>query len=852
MRGGVVLWPTLYVIAAVIGRATRPEDSPIALVWPAAGVAVLWLLYTPVRYRLLAVAALAVLSTTINLVTGAPTPGALALGAANVVHAAVAVAILEWTPRDVARKVPRLRAIGDLYRLGLAALAGGVASAPFGVLVWVILGQDVRVASALGAWVLRYAVISAVVIAVALAWRQKHSVADFAAHAPRTLEVAVATIVGVASYSAVFLSTPGRPFDFLAVPVAVWVGVRLGPLLTAVHGLLVTALCVAATQAGRGPFGGIANPVERSVLVQSFVAVVAVVGLALSMTVQDRRRALESAAAGRRRLGHVLDSALLGQAVVSLSDNDSGRIVYANPALRDLTHTDPVGDCWLDFVARQDRSMAEGALASLQRGEAEWHGLIRHESAEGPRWHEVSLAMLPQAENGDSPPPEAYLQLLDVTEKREFADLLSHQALHDDLTGLPKRALLRDRLDHALASSQRNGLGVALVFIDIDHFKTVNDSLGHETGDIVIVELGRRLQAAVRPGDTVARIGGDEFVVCCVNLTDEDQASVIANRLVRAVSSPVVLPGREINVSVSAGVALADGFSDPDALLRDSDMAMYEAKNRGRGRVEFFQQELHERAQRRLELSGQVRDALRSSDLVLHYQPLVELGTSRIVALEALVRWQHPQRGLLMPGEWLDVAEGTDLMVQLGTWALRTAVTDFAWMQNGHDLRVHVNISASQLREPGLIETVTSAVESAGINPKRLVLEITETQLLTVHEDVLRDLQGLRNLGVILSVDDFGTGYSSLSRLTTLPVEELKIDKSFVLSMDSDPRSRAVVQAVIGMASAMELDVVAEGVERPAIAEDLTDLGCKVAQGFLWSPAVPREEIEPMLAGMRA
>jgi diguanylate cyclase (GGDEF)-like protein len=859
VAGRAVLWTALYLAAALIGRATRPEDSPVALVWPAAGVAVLWILLTPARHRWLSGVLLVLSATGVNLATGAPAAAAVALGSANVVHGFVAVWILEKARLGgVRRGQAHLYEVRDLFRLAAASVGGAAASAPFGAVVWVLMGQAVPVWAAIGAWLLRYSAITVAIVAVPLAWRS-HRLAvakDRATRVEAILGIAVTALI----YVAVFSDSPGNPHAFLVLPITVWIGVRLGPFVTAIHGLVATAVCVAATQASLGPFGGIADPLQRSVLVQAFIGVAGVVGLALSLAVEDRQRAVRSAAEDRRRLQVLLDSSLLGQALIRVDGAERGRITYANPALRDWSGQDgePLGRSWLAFVAPQDQRAAEHALDSLET-EGQWHGELRHCMGENLRSCEISLIHLPH-DVGDGDGKHAYLQLLDVTNQREFAALLTHQAMHDGLTGLPNRTLLRDRLDHALASARRTGNGVALVFLDVDHFKTINDSLGHAAGDDVIIELAHRLQQTVRPGDTVARLGGDEFVVCCVNLTDASQITGIAARLMQAVSQPFDVHGHQVHISVSAGVATSDVDTDADAdaasLLRESDMAMYEAKARGRGRVEFFQRELQARAQRQLQVSGEIRNALERNELVLHYQPLMSLETGDIVALEALVRWQHPERGLLMPGEWLDVAERGDLLVDVGAWVLEEAVHETAKLPGANGVRINVNICAAQLhRSATLVDMVQRVLHQSGLSPERLALEITETELLTVQDGLLRDLLTLQDMGVMLSVDDFGTGYSSLSRLTTLPVEELKIDRSFVLNMPHDPRSRAVVQGVLAMATAMGLNVVAEGVETSDIAIDLRDWGCPMAQGFLWSPAVPADDLPTLLAsldGLRA
>ncbi|MEN9505755.1 MAG: hypothetical protein RI958_1681 [Actinomycetota bacterium] len=852
MRVGLA-WSALFVVAEILGRLTHPDDSPVAFLWPAAGIGLLWVLSWRGGRRRWALVSIALLDGAINALTGATLLGVLALMSASALTPWVSAAALEQFEGASGRRTrPRLSGTKDLYRLAVATTIGALASAPLGVSGWTEDGLDDHLALAAAAWVLRYAVGSALVVAVVLTWRNRrsHPGLDWA-----TWESVAAVAVTGLAYAAVFVPMPLYPSAFLVVPLALWTGVRAGPLRATLHGLGAAVVSVIATLADRGPFGLIADPVEQSVFIQSFVAVVAMVALALSLALEDRRRALSKMSQARAVLQRTLDSAPIGHAVISLGA-DRGRISYANPALHALVGVshDLVGMSWFDLVAPGDRAVAEGVSWDMAHGAGPWRGELRHRGrGDCVRWCETSLA--PMTVDDGTPanrPEEASLQLLDVTVRREFAERLGYQAMHDELTGLPNRLLLADRLDHAVARSRRSRQELALVFLDLDHFKTVNDSLGHTAGDAVIVAIAERLHRAVRPSDTVARIGGDEFVVLCPEIAGRDHAAEIVARLLEAIGEPIDIDGRSITMSVSAGIAMAQELSDADALLREADTAMYQAKARGRGRAEFFEQSLYVQAQRKLRLTTEMRRALADDELVVHYQPLVRLDSGLVVAVEALVRWQHPQRGLLAPGEWLDVIEHTDLMPQLGSWVLREAVRQASHLHAGGSrdhIRVHVNVSATQLHQPGMLDTVSRALADASLDPTRLVLELTETQLINAHTELLPELQALRELGVTLSIDDFGTFYSSLTQLTTMPIDEVKIDRSFILTMHHDRRARAIVQAILGMADAIGLDVVAEGVENEETAEVLRQWGCTMGQGHLWSPAKPWESIVPMLVG---
>lgn len=845
-------WAVAHTAAAVLGRLTRPDESPLALVWPAGGVATLWVLYAAGNRRIVAVVLLGGLGTVVTMLTGANLEVSLALGTAGVLHAVTAATVLERQTR--VRGASRLRLAGtrDLARLGAAAVAGGLVSMPLGLLVWSPT-TDSPLALTAAAWVLRHGVATAVVVSVALAWQGRRTTTLWRGRPYRTAELVLAVAATAAVFVAVFATPPGESYAFLVLPFVVWIAVRMGPFVTSLVGVFAGAVAVLATLSGNGPFGEIGAPLRQSLLVQSFVAVVGLVALALSLAVEDRRRALRRAGDALEALQQTLDGALVGQAVIGL-DSSRGRIVYANATLRSWYRDEElVGRPWLDLVGSEDRETAEGVLDELIAGRRRsWYGELQHRTPGLVRWCEVAAAELPPAAGiTGAAGRHASVQLLDVTARREFADRLSHQALHDELTGLPNRVLLRERLDHALVASRRSGSPTGLVFIDLDHFKTVNDSLGHAAGDEVLRTVATRLVAAVRPGDTVGRVGGDEFVVCCPDVGDSAGAAEIAERLLQAIGSPMVLDGRSITVSASAGIALANPADDVDDLLRESDTAMYAAKARGRGRIEFFEDALYRQAQRRLDITNDARRGLARGEFVLHYQPVMSLEVAdddweaaEVVAVEALVRWQHPELGLLPPGEWLDVVESSDVMNELGAWVLHRAAADVAQLDG---LRLHVNVSAIQLRQAGMLDTVVSALDCSTLDADRLVLELTETQLVAVRPELVDDLNHLCELGVSLSVDDFGTHYSSLTQLTTLPVTELKVDRSFVLAMQVDQRARAIVQGVLGMAGAMGLPVVGEGVEIPEVASELRRWGCPKAQGYLWARPQPWDDLRTRL-----
>jgi diguanylate cyclase (GGDEF)-like protein/PAS domain S-box-containing protein len=433
-------------------------------------------------------------------------------------------------------------------------------------------------------------------------------------------------------------------------------------------------------------------------------------------------------------------------------------------------------------------------------------------------------------------------------ERAQREGRISHGAHHDPLTGLANRALLVDRLQHALARSARSGTTVAVLFADLDRFKVVNDSLGHAAGDALLVEVAVRLQATLRLEDTVARFGGDEFVMVCSDLGGPQEAEVIAARVVAALSRPHELDGREVIAPPSIGIALASGAGvDAEDLIADADLAMYQAKSAGRGCWALFSPALRGDTER-VELEADLRHAVERGELVLHYQPVVDLRSGRIVGAEALVRWQHPERGLLAPDAFLPLAEDSGLIVPVSRWVIAEACRQAAgWVRADRGFRISVNVSA-RLLTPAFGELVQRTLAEAALAPSSLVIEVTETSLVQDAERAVSVLAELRRGGVRISVDDFGTGYSSLAYLKRLPVDCLKVDRSFVRELGPAAEDSAIVAAVVALARTVGLEVVAEGVETAEQLACLRALSCQGAQGYLFSRPLPAPAFADLLA----
>ncbi|WP_189153580.1 sensor domain-containing protein [Lentzea pudingi] len=464
------------------------------------------------------------------------------------------------------------------------------------------------------------------------------------------------------------------------------------------------------------------------------------------------------------------------------------------------------------------------------------HGRILRASR--PDGTHVWLSLSARALTQDGVTPSAtVISFTDITERRMIDSQLEHEATHDALTGLCNRTVTINRLSPA-ARAHRSGL-TAVLFIDLDKFKVINDSLGHGTGDEVLRVVGSRLSRSSRRGDVVGRLGGDEFTVIAYGVTSPDEAEAIAGHVRAELNRPITVDGRQLHVDASVGIVLAEAGDPRDGadLLRDADVAMYHAKTRGRGRIAFFDVELRERIQRHLQLEQDLRTAPLGDQLWVAYQPIVDLRTDERTAVEGLLRWTHPRYGLISPSEFITLAEESDLINIIGAHMLHTATREIAELAPG--LELTVNLSARQLDDPWLVSAVRHATHKAGLDPSSLCLEITESALTRDPALAARTLAALRDLGVRLAIDDFGTGYSSLAQLLTLPLDTLKIDRSFTAGLGRSDEAEAIVTSIIAMAHAVDMTVIAEGVEQVEQLDILRALGCDQAQGFLLGRPMP-------------
>ena len=560
--------------------------------------------------------------------------------------------------------------------------------------------------------------------------------------------------------------------------------------------------------------------------------------------------ALVAAQEQNSRLAGIIEST---SDLVGIADAQSRRLIYLNASAREvfgLVDVEVGSVHGFDIYSASAVEYYESQiLPALERGET-WTGeltMLTGDGAEIEAWQSIVPTLLP-----DGTLDQVSTVGRDVTERRRLENDLAHQATHDSLTGLPNRVLLLDHLELALARAQRDSRLVALLFLDLDRFKQVNDTQGHDAGDELLAQAARRISRVVRPSDTVARLGGDEFVILCDDVEDEAHAVAVAHRVAAAIEArPFVLGDVEMPVTASIGIALSvGGEAHPEALLRDADAAMYRAKDLGRNRLEIYDESMRRRTAHRLELSEELASGIEAGDIAVRFQPCVDLVTGRITCVEALARWEHPDRGELSPKEFISLAEETGLIVGLGLRVLSTACEHGRrWEQRFGDNapRVHVNLSARQLTTSNLPVLVQGVLEGSGLTPSRLCLEITESVLMEDASAVIDTLWELKAIGVTLAIDDFGTGYSSLSYLRRFPVDVLKVDQSFVAGLGPDPEDSTIVAAIVNLAATLDLEAIAEGVETADQVERLQSLGCRLAQGFYFSRPDTPDTISAMI-----
>ena len=537
-----------------------------------------------------------------------------------------------------------------------------------------------------------------------------------------------------------------------------------------------------------------------------------------------------------------------------------GVIEFCNDAVLGVTgyaREEMVGKNWFDLCVPEDqrearlRSYVEGLPAGTHVPQDERDVLTRSGDLRRVEWNVVALR------DADGKVTGAAAFGTDVTERRRTADKLLHDAFHDSLTGLPNRALFLDRLEHRLALEKRRPRSsFSVLVLDIDRFKMVNDSLGHARGDQLLVEVARRLQACLRPHDTVARLSGDEFTILLEDVPTSVDARRVAERVQSELRIPFWLGTNEVFSGASIGIAHGSAaYASPEDILRDADTALYRAKAQGRGRCVEFDASMHDRAVELLQLETSLRRALERNELHLHYQPVISLRTGQISGAEALLRWKHPERGLVPPLEFIPLAEETGLIVDIGAWVLREACRQMKEWQGRlgqPELEIGVNLSSRQFQAPGLVAQVAEVLRETGLSPRCLRLEVTESLLMDKHPNVAETMTELRAMGVRIDLDDFGTGYSSLSYLHQFPIDTLKIDRSFVQRIGENEDGREIVNTILALAESLDMEVVAEGVETEQQLELLRKMHCGFAQGYHLSRPIEAPQFEALISARRS
>jgi diguanylate cyclase (GGDEF)-like protein/PAS domain S-box-containing protein len=533
---------------------------------------------------------------------------------------------------------------------------------------------------------------------------------------------------------------------------------------------------------------------------------------------------------------------------------EDGTIRYQSPSAGRFVGMDPgelIGTGYFDLVAPEDQAHLSALLrdvAGLSGSQATAEYRLRHADGSSRYVESIVSSLI-----ADPMVKGLVFNTRDVTDRKKLEEELAHQAFHDSLTGLSNRAVFRDRVDHALTRASRHRQRLAVLLLDLDGFKMVNDSLGHDAGDELLIAVGQRLQACARSSDTVARLGGDEFAILLEDDVDEARAKAMAKRMLTELLVPFEVRGREMFVRASVGITVTDGGSvETDELIRNADTAMYAAKAGGRARYEMFQPVMHERALEQFEVQADLQHALERGEFTLHYQPIIDFATGRAEGMEALVRWFHPTRGLLLPGAFIRIAEETGLIVPMGRWILAEACRQtVAWraqFPEASDLCVSVNLSTRQLFEPDLVGQVREILDRSGLDPSGLVLEITEGSLMQDMAQTVAKLHGLKELGVRLAIDDFGTGSSSLGYLRQFPIDVIKIDKSFVDEVTTaDSEGPALVRAIVELAQNLHLETVAEGIELTEQLTELRSAGCDSGQGFLFAKPLRPDDMQEFL-----
>lgn len=825
----IFLLAIVYFVAARLGLKLALVANSVTLIWPPTGLALAAFLLFGVRLW----PGVFIGAFTANLATGLSLQAAIGIGIGNTLEGLAGYWLLQRfgfsTQLDRVRDVFALILFGALVSTTVSATIGTSVLAIEGLVNWQAF------ANAWLLWWMGDAMGDVVFAALFLAWASKR---HFDCTPPCLAEALTLVVFLIAVSELVFgnlLSAWGGsyPIAFITFPFLIWGAWRFGQRGATAATFLISMVVLWNVVHNIGLFA-FDTPVKSLSILWLFANVLAATGLIVAASVSERRRAEDKL----RLAASVFENT---SEAVMITD-DQSCIVSVNRAFTEITGysvADVLGkNPKILGSGRHDREFYERLWNSVA-SYGHWHGEIwdRRKSGEiYPAWLALSVS---KDETGRI---TNYISISsDISERKQAEAHIQHLAQHDALTGLPNRMLLQDRIAQALVHAGRQHIQVGILFMDLDRFKVINDTLGHEIGDVLLVMVAERLKHCVRQEDTVGRQGGDEFLIVLHEMAHSQDAALVAQKVVSVVSEPYQVRGYELHITPSIGISIypADG-TDAGALMKNADTAMYHAKRSG-GTYRFYAAEMNASAFKRLTVENSLRHALERNEFVLHYQPLIELETGRIFGTEALIRWQHPEMGLVAPDVFIPIAEETGLIIPIGEWVVREACRQCSeWHKiAGSRFKVAVNISARQFWQGNLMETLGKILREDSFDPSCLELELTESMLMRHTDETVDMLNQLSSLGLRISIDDFGTGYSSLSYLKRFPIHKLKIDRSFICDVTHDPDDAAITQAVIAMARSLKLVVIAEGVETAEQLAYLRSQQCDEGQGYYFSKPLP-------------
>lgn len=819
----LVLFGLVVFGLVVVAVALAPRGSNVAAWWPAAGVSVAALIKRWDQ-RWWYAAAIFVFSGLGNLVAHRPLWISVGFGLSNTAEALVVGAIA------VHLGITGLRQVGDIGRFVIATALGAAVISCGAAATVRIFGEGDLPALMTSVFTSHAASVMLIApMALSGATRVRR-----ARHEHLTL-----WLMSLGAVLFVFGPSHALPIAFVPTGFILWTAARLGVRATALQMVVIGVVMTVLTGAGGGPFAaarGVSQSVELSnSLVQLFIVTNAIVLLPIAIVVAERESARSRLETSEMVFRAGFSEAILAMALVEF-EADGARVIEANDAARRAIGV-TVGSLLDRRLRDTDGHSLHDLAPELIRGDG-WRGTMLLDDA-SVRTFDVSMALIAGIRHGSV----AAVQFVETTEQHRVTAALEHSARYDHLTAVPNRAAFEQCLDDLLDDAIAAGSVMSVMFVDVDDFKHVNDEWGHAAGDELLVQIARRLESAVRSDDVVGRVGGDEFLIALPAVGTSAVALARASRIQAAVQRPVTIGNESIVPSLSIGVALSRADSTRRVLLSEADMALYASKSAGKGMSTLYADELGLATTARRRVEAELAVAISERQFEMFLQPIVDMSTEAVVAAESLIRWNHPTEGLLAPAGWLEIAESGDLMPSIGRFVIDDSVRQAAdWVSRwGVEAAptVHVNISARQFEDHDLRGIVLAALDRHGLPPHKLLLELTETYLATVGPALIDELTGLRELGIQVAADDYGTGYSPLTRIVELPITMIKIDRQFVGTSTGDPRSSAIVAALLGLAKSLQIDVVAEGIEGIAQRDLLIDMGCRLGQGYLWSRPVP-------------